>query len=75
MAIRHGDAADADPAGEVGVPADFAAELAGNERAGQVFARMPDSHKQRWVRWVVSAKAERTRQRRIAKAVAELSRR
>ncbi len=75
MAMRPPDGAGGDPAGELSVPADFAAALAGNERASQVFAKMPESHKQRWVWSVVSAKAEQTRQRRIARAVQELGQR
>jgi hypothetical protein len=56
----------------VTVPDDLAAALAGDPAAGAAFARLSYSHQQRHVLAVESAKAPETRQRRIAKAVADL---
>jgi hypothetical protein len=57
---------------EVSVPADFAEALAKDEAALRAFGKMSNSHKQRWVLSVTSAKAEETRKRRIAKAIETL---
>jgi hypothetical protein len=57
---------------EVSVPADFAAALSKDEAALRAFGKMSNSHKQRWVLSVTSAKAEETRKRRIAKAIETL---
>jgi hypothetical protein len=58
---------------EVSVPADFAAALSEDAQAQRSFDGMPFSHKQRWVLSVTSAKSPETRQRRIDKAIEELS--
>jgi hypothetical protein len=57
---------------EVSVPADFAEALSQDEAALRAFGQMSNSHKQRWVLSVTSAKAEGTRKRRIAKAIETL---
>jgi hypothetical protein len=56
----------------VTVPDDLAAALAGDPAAAAAFARLSYSHQQRHVLAVEAAKAPETRQRRIAKAVADL---
>ncbi|MGI9009203.1 MAG: YdeI/OmpD-associated family protein [Streptosporangiaceae bacterium] len=74
MTFRDGSAGgDGSLGDEASVPADFAAALAGNVRAREVFDAMPASHQQRWIWSVTSAKGEQTRQRRISKAIEELS--
>jgi hypothetical protein len=57
---------------EVSVPADFAAALSADAAAGQAFDKLSNSHKQRWILSITSAKAQETRQRRISKAVEAL---
>jgi Domain of unknown function (DUF1905)/Bacteriocin-protection, YdeI or OmpD-Associated len=58
---------------EVSVPADFAAALGQHAAARQAFDKLSNSHKQRWVLSVTSAKAADTRQRRIDKAIEALA--
>ena len=58
---------------EVEVPDDFATALAADEAAKERFAALSYSHKRRWVMSIEDAKTEATRQRRIAKAVADIS--
>lgn len=55
------------PAAEV--PADLAAALALNERARQVFEAFPPSHRREYIDWIVEAKRDETRARRVAQAV------
>ena len=57
---------------EVTVPADFAEALGQDAGARQAFDKLSNSHKQRWILSITSAKAEQTRQRRIDKAVEAL---
>ncbi len=54
---------------EVSVPADFAEALSADAVARQAFDKLSNSHKQRWILSITSAKAEETRQRRISKAI------
>lgn len=56
----------------VTVPADLAEALAQDGAAAAAFGRLSYSHQQRHVLAVESAKAPETRQRRIAKTVADL---
>ena len=57
---------------EVSVPADFAEALSADAAARQAFDKLSNSHKQRWILSITSAKAKETRQRRISKAVEAL---
>ncbi|MGH3626090.1 MAG: YdeI/OmpD-associated family protein [Sciscionella sp.] len=57
---------------EVCVPADFAAALADDPEAQRVFDGLSYSRKRGYVQLITGAKAEQTRLRRIAKAIAEL---
>ena len=50
-------------------PTDLLAALKKNKRAQAAFDGFPPSHKREYVEWIVGAKAEETRQRRIAQAV------
>jgi hypothetical protein len=59
----------ADAPREVSVPPDFAAALAGDEKAAAVFASLSNSLQRFHVDNVTTAKTEETRQRRIDKAV------
>lgn len=56
----------------VEIPEDLAAALAEKTGATEAFDKLAPSRKKEFVRQVVEAKAEETRQRRIAKIVAEL---
>ncbi|MBM7790607.1 YdeI/OmpD-associated family protein [Tenggerimyces flavus] len=58
---------------EVEVPDDFATALKADKAANERFAALSYSHKRRWVMSIEDAKTEATRQRRIAKAVADIS--
>ncbi|WP_307824515.1 YdeI/OmpD-associated family protein [Geodermatophilus bullaregiensis] len=60
----------ADTPREVAVPADLAAALAADERAGAFFATLSNSLQRHHVDTVTGAKTAETRQRRIEKAVA-----
>jgi hypothetical protein len=57
---------------EVSVPADFTEALSQDVTARQAFDKLPNSHKQRWVLSITSAKADQTRQRRIDNAIEAL---
>jgi uncharacterized protein YdeI (YjbR/CyaY-like superfamily) len=57
---------------EVKVPADFARALSRDARAKQFFEGLSFSNKQRIVIPIEAAKAQETRERRIAKAVSSL---
>jgi uncharacterized protein YdeI (YjbR/CyaY-like superfamily) len=56
----------------VKVPADFARALAQDARAKAAFERLSYSHRKEYVDWLVEAKRDETRRRRIEKAVAML---
>jgi len=58
---------------EVEVPADLATALGAVPGARAAFDRLSYSHQRRWVLSVDDAKTPETRQRRIDKAVAELT--
>lgn len=58
---------------EVEVPADLAAALAASPAAARAFAALSYSNQRRHVLSVEGAKTAETRERRIAKAVAELA--
>ncbi|MBO0809708.1 MAG: DUF1905 domain-containing protein [Actinobacteria bacterium] len=60
----------ADTPREVNVPADFAAALAADERAGAFFGKLSNSMQRYHVDNINAAKSADTRQRRIGKAVA-----
>ncbi|MEV1328558.1 YdeI/OmpD-associated family protein [Micromonospora costi] len=59
----------ADTPREVNVPADFAAALAADERAGAFFEKLSNSVQRYHVDNINAAKSAETRQRRIEKAV------
>lgn len=57
------------PKPPVEMPADLAAALASNAKARATFEGFPPSHRREYVEWIVEAKQEATRQRRLAQAV------
>jgi 2-isopropylmalate synthase len=54
---------------QAGIPAELAEALSENETAGKIFAALPSSHQNEYLRWISEAKRAETRQRRAAKAV------
>ena len=57
------------PKPELTVPADFARALAGNPAAKATLEGFAPSHRREYVEWIVDAKREETRARRIAQAI------
>ena len=55
-----------------GMPAELAAALRASPGAKAAFARMSPSHQRQWQQYVGEAKQTETRQRRAARAVAQL---
>jgi uncharacterized protein YdeI (YjbR/CyaY-like superfamily) len=51
------------------MPADFQAALRKNKKALAVFEAFPPSHRKEYICWIVEAKQEETRKRRLATAV------
>jgi uncharacterized protein YdeI (YjbR/CyaY-like superfamily) len=66
---RARSARDAAPKAPVKVPEDFAAALARQKQARAAFEAFPPSHRREYVEWIVEAKRDDTRARRIAQAV------
>lgn len=58
---------------KVSTPRDFSNALASIPRARAEFEAMAPSHKKAYVTWIESAKAQETRDRRIAKAIAMIA--
>ena len=50
-------------------PGDLAAALAKNKKAKAAFDAFPPSHKREYIEWLAEAKADATRERRLAQAV------
>lgn len=50
-------------------PADLLAALRKNKKAQAAFEGFPPSHKREYVEWIIDAKTDETRQRRLAQAV------
>ena len=57
------------PRRPVKVPADFAAALLRNRKAAAAFQAFSPSHRREYVEWIVEAKRDETRRRRIATAI------
>jgi uncharacterized protein YdeI (YjbR/CyaY-like superfamily) len=55
---------------EMKVPTDFMAALRKNKKALQTFENFSLSHKKEYIEWIVEAKGEKTRDRRIKTAIA-----
>lgn len=54
---------------EIPVPEDFANALAKNKKANTVFDKFPPSHKKEYLQWIMEAKREETRKKRIDTAI------
>jgi len=57
------------PVQEQAVPDDLLAALAKNRKAQEVFGRFAPSHRKEYLEWILEAKREETRAKRIAQAV------
>ncbi|MBN2387487.1 MAG: YdeI/OmpD-associated family protein [Anaerolineales bacterium] len=68
------DTDDAAPRGRPApqVPAEIWEALQANQKAWQAFQALPPSHQRQYLGWVMDAKKDETRQRRIEKAIARL---
>jgi len=55
------------------IPEDFANILAKNKKAKTVFDQFPPSHKKEYIEWIVEAKREETRKKRIDQAIEMLT--
>ena len=53
---------------QVGIPVELSEALSENEAAERIFAALPSSHRNEYLRWISEAKRAETR-RRAAKAV------
>ena len=51
------------------MPNDLAAALEKNKKALATFEKLPPSHKREYLEWIVEAKRDETRARRVAQAV------
>ncbi|HUF03122.1 MAG TPA: YdeI/OmpD-associated family protein [Aridibacter sp.] len=58
---------------DVKVPDYFAAELKNHKKAQKVFDAFSPSHKREYVEWIAEAKQEKTRERRMTRAIEWLS--
>lgn len=54
---------------QVGIPVELSEALSENEAAERIFAALPSSHRNEYLRWISEAKRAETRRRRAAKAV------
>lgn len=54
---------------ELPVPEDLAAALAKDRKAREAFERFPPSHRREYIEWIVEAKREETRARRLAQTI------
>ena len=61
------------PKKDIPPPAELVAALKKNKRAQANFDNFPPSHRREYVQWIVEAKAEETRKRRIDQAIEWLS--
>jgi len=64
------DRPKAAPKTPVEIPADLMAALGKNKKAKVTFDAFSPSHRREYVEWIVEAKQEATRQRRLAQAIA-----
>ena len=61
------------PKPELEMPVDFEAALGENPAAREAFDSFPPSHRREYIEWIIDAKRDETRKRRIEKAVAQIA--
>ena len=54
---------------QTGIPAELSEALSENAAAEKIFAALPASHRNEYLRWISEAKRAETRRRRATKAV------
>ncbi|WP_167149016.1 YdeI/OmpD-associated family protein [Actinomyces sp. ZJ308] len=54
---------------QAGIPVELTEALSENETAEKIFATLPPSHQNEYLRWICEAKRAETRRRRAVKAV------
>ncbi len=54
---------------ELSIPEDLAAALGKHPKAKQAFENFPPSHRREYIEWIVEAKREETRKRRLTQAI------
>jgi uncharacterized protein YdeI (YjbR/CyaY-like superfamily) len=59
--------------GETPIPPDIQQKLRQDEQAWATFSKLPPSHQRQYVGWIMSAKKEETRQRRLEEALSRLA--
>ena len=64
---------DTTPKAAIEMPADFAGVLATDPKAFEVYHKFSPSHKREYLEWIINAKTEATRQKRIAQAIEMMS--
>ena len=57
------------PSKEIELPEDLANALAKNKKAKAVFEKFPPSHRKEYILWIIEAKREETRKKRIDTAI------
>ncbi len=60
------------PKAPIEIPADFADLLAGNPKANEVYEKFSPSHKREYLEWIVDAKSDATRQKRLQTAIEQI---
>lgn len=53
---------------QTAIPEELSEALSENEAAGRIFAALPPSHRNEYMRWIGEAKRAETRRRRATKA-------
>ena len=54
---------------QVGIPVELSEALSEHEASERIFAALPSSHRNEYLRWISEAKRAETRRRRAAEAV------
>jgi uncharacterized protein YdeI (YjbR/CyaY-like superfamily) len=60
------------PKAPIDMPGDFADLLAANPKAQEVYDKFSPSHKREYLEWIVDAKSDATRQKRMETAIAQI---
>jgi uncharacterized protein YdeI (YjbR/CyaY-like superfamily) len=60
------------PKAPIDMPVDFADLLAANPKAQEVYDKFSPSHKREYLEWIVDAKSDATRQKRMETAIAQI---
>ena len=61
------------PKAAIEMPADFANLLAANPKAQEVYDKFSPSHKREYLEWIVEAKTDATRQKRMQTAIEQIA--